>query len=155
MPSCKRVHLGSHLKSLYSRRFRNLQDSKSPSGSRAGFSSRSEHVRQLKGRTAAKRGTIPPMWHGLPSTFDCRCVPHGLRYAPVTGRVQSVAPYQLYPLGRDMLCELCQEVTGLEHMHVFFEILVLMGMEKHPTPCVLCFAQSLGLAISPAANRWA
>jgi hypothetical protein len=32
-----------------------------------------------------------------------------------------------------MLCKFCQEVTGLEHMHVFFEILVVMGMKEHPT----------------------
>jgi hypothetical protein len=30
-------------------------------------------------------------------------------------------------------CKLCQEVTGIEHMNVFLEILVVMGMEKHPT----------------------
>jgi len=142
MPSYKLVYPVSHLKSLYSRKFRNLQTSKSLSGSHDGFSSRPEHVRQLKGRTAAKRGTIPPMRHGLPGTFD-------------PGRVQSVASYQLYSLGRDMLCKLCQEIAGFEHMNVFLEILVVMGMKENPTPGVLCSAQSLGLAISPTANRWA
>jgi hypothetical protein len=48
------------------------------------------HVRQLKGRTAAKRGTIPQTRHGLPGTFG-------------TKRVQSVPPYQMHSLGRDML----------------------------------------------------
>src|SRR6056297_587638 len=68
----------------------------------------------------AGRSTFSNMRHGLPSTFD-------------PGRVQSVAPYQLYSLRRDMLCELCQEIAGIKHMHVFLEILVVMGMEKHPT----------------------
>jgi len=58
------------------------------------------------------------MRHGLPGTFD-------------PGRVQSVAPYQLHPLRRDVLSEFRQEIAGLEHMHVFLEILVVMGVKEH------------------------
>ena len=72
------------------------------------------------------------MWHGLPGTFD-------------PGRVQPVAPYQLHPLRRDVLSEFRQEITGIEpwselsaparvgflHMHVFLEILVVMGVKEH------------------------
>jgi hypothetical protein len=28
-------------------------------------------------------------------------------------------------------CKICQEVAGLEHMHVFLEILVVMGVKQH------------------------
>jgi hypothetical protein len=32
-----------------------------------------------------------------------------------------------------MLCKHSQEVADLEHMHVFFEILVVMGMKENPS----------------------
>jgi hypothetical protein len=60
------------------------------------------------------------MWHGLPGTFD-------------PGRVQSIPPYQLHPLRRDVLSEFRQEIASIEHMNVFFEILVVMGMKENPT----------------------
>ncbi len=46
--------------------------------------------------------------------------------------LNSEKPYQLHSLGRDMLCKLCQEVAGIEHMYVFFEILVVRKHSSSP-----------------------
>jgi len=44
-----------------------------------------------------------------------------------------------------MLCNLCKGVAGLEHMHVFFEILVVMGVKQYPSliPFVEVFFTSI------------
>ena len=82
-------------------------------------STRPELVRQLKGRTAVKRETIPPIWQIIPRTFD-------------PGRIQPITPYQLNPLRGYVLRQLSEKIEGIDHMQVFLEVVGIVSMEQHP-----------------------